>query len=165
MSVKTLHSIPCTLSRSAWGITIDGKVLKDWVMANFWWHASGACAVCSSRSIEGNHVQTQICMPLKHNEDGLLFARIMAEQEKHTIQFIYQKDGNEPSENKGGTYPEIVISDATASMYELLPMSLGGAQIEGLDVRSDTPVVQAITFDATLKTGERPVRLVGSKEE
>ena len=156
MAVKTLHQIPCTLSRSAWDITINGDIVRDWVMANLWWH-------CSETGRSGGHVQVQICVPLKYTEDGLLLAKLMAKQDGNTIRLIHQ-EGKGPLQGKSGRLSGITVHDAEATLYELLPMTMGGTQIEGIDARSDTPVVQAITFSATLKRGELPLKPAGSED-
>ena len=39
--VKSLDQIPGILSRSGWAISINGHVVKDWVVANYTWVTEG----------------------------------------------------------------------------------------------------------------------------
>jgi len=152
--VMSLDNIPGALSRSSWVIFIDGKVLRDWVMANFWWHSS------ESGDSEG-YLVVEIGAPLKYPEGAKRFAALMSEPGGHLIQLKYQAEFT----SKNTELPEFTISDARATLYKLLPMQSQGTELEGLDARSDWPVIQAITFNAKLEKGVNPVGLADSKDD
>jgi hypothetical protein len=119
--VKNLEQMPGTFSRSAWNILIDGKVITDWVMANLRWIDAD------------DRLEIQIGVPLTLDTS---FADMTNKRKAFTVELRGLQQGA----------PIFAAEKAFPVRYELQPMEMHGAWLDGLDVRSDMPVIQCITF-------------------